>query len=73
MQDAWGRPGTLVSIESDVETSDDLIDELVACSHPACAYAYWIYLGHSGQAWTYNVIDCGRYLRAGDDQANGRS
>lgn len=39
----WDTDATVVNIEHDVEHADPLIDGLLACRYPACAYPYLIY------------------------------
>ncbi len=43
LQSAWQTDKVLVNIEHDMETSDDLVDGLVRCPYPVCAYAYQVY------------------------------
>ena len=43
LQDAWMTDKIIVNIEQDMERSDDLVDGLVNCPHPLCAYAYQVY------------------------------
>ena len=43
LQKAWITNKVLVNIEHDMEHSDALIDGLVNCPYPVCAYAYQVY------------------------------
>jgi hypothetical protein len=39
----WPAEKTIINIEQDMECSDELIDGLLSCPHPLCAYAYLVY------------------------------
>ena len=41
---AWMTTETIVNVEHDMECSQALVDELLACPHPLCSHAYLMYL-----------------------------
>ena len=43
LQKAWITDKTVVNVEHDMEFSDELVDGLVDCPWPLCAYAYEVY------------------------------
>lgn len=45
---AWTHPGDLIILEHDMAPTVAQMDELVACPHPLCAFAYWIVLAQVG-------------------------
>lgn len=49
LQEVWLSDKTMVNVEQDMEYSDELVDGLINCPWPLCAYAYTVYptkLGH---------------------------
>ena len=46
----WGGNHTIVNVEHDMECSDELIQDLLDCPHPACTHAYplrqWGHIAH---------------------------
>lgn len=45
----WHTDRTIINVEQDMEFSDDLVGELLACKHPLCAFPYQVYptmMGH---------------------------
>lgn len=62
LQRVWMTDKLLVNVEHDMEYSDELVDELIACPHPICAYAYQVFptaLGH--------YIYCATTVEIGND------
>src|ERR1017187_8093019 len=64
LEEAWLTNKTIVNIERDMEHSDELVDGLVKCPWPLCAYAYkvfptqldrYIYCATANQLDTNNV------------------
>ena len=45
----WDHDGPLVIVEHDMESSDDLIAELLDCPHPLCTHAYTLYWVSTGK------------------------
>ena len=43
LQDVWMTDQIMVNVEHDMEFSDELVDGLVNCPHPLCAYPYKVY------------------------------
>ena len=52
LQDVWMTDKILVNVEHDMEFSDDLVDGLVNCPLPLCAYAYQVWPTEL-QRWIY--------------------
>lgn len=49
----WFDPTTLVNVEWDMEWSNRLVDDLIACPHAACTHAYMLYRPSTGGAPHY--------------------
>lgn len=43
LAEAWATTSTVVNVEHDLQVSDDLIQALIDCPHPACAQTYPLY------------------------------
>lgn len=52
LQEAWMTDKTVVNVEHDMEFSDDLVDDLVNCPWPVCAFAYQVF-PTALQHWIY--------------------
>lgn len=53
----WDSDATLVLLEHDMECSDALVSELLACPHPACSHAYQMHIPRT--YWAHNVSTAG--------------
>ena len=52
LQEAWMTDKIVVNVEHDMEFSDELVDGLVNCPWPLCAYAYQVW-PTALQRWIY--------------------
>lgn len=67
---AWATDNTIVNIEHDLQYDDKLIDDLVNCPEPACAYPYLIHhhplkapfyccaIGNRAKGWASFWVTC---------------
>lgn len=44
----WESDRTIINLEHDIEVTDDHVETLVACPHPACAWAYECHWASTG-------------------------
>lgn len=49
LRSVWRDPRILINIEHDVAAEPWMVDELIACEHPLCAWLYWIAPATTGQ------------------------
>lgn len=70
---AWDTPRTLVIVEHDMECSDDLIGQIVACKHRKCSWAYLLYWASTHQPPHYAHRNggpaAGRWVSEGEEWA----
>jgi hypothetical protein len=53
LDSVWSDDRTLINIEHDMETSDELVQELLSCPHDLCAYPYRVRpFGWPGGTWS---------------------
>lgn len=48
LSEAWEHPGPIINVEHDVAVGAEHLDELLACPHPLCSWAYashWVTTG----------------------------
>lgn len=60
----WGSDLTLIGIEHDMEVTDQQVDELLACEHHLCS---WAYECHHASTGIGNVIAAGTGARSKHD------
>lgn len=69
LNDHWGTDVTLVNVEHDMEFSDELVDGLLACPHPLCAYAYKVWPS-AWRKYVYAQFRDGRWIEHGVEHAD---
>lgn len=72
VQAEWVTDRTIVNVEHDMEYSDTLIDQLLACPQPLCAHAYQMHLPatfwahqQSTVAWYPPIDPCSQFFARG--------
>lgn len=64
----WDGPETLVHLDNDIELTDAHIDELLACPHAACSWAYRLHWASCGIAEGVMAQRFkGQYVTEGDE------
>jgi hypothetical protein len=69
----WDSDLTIVNVEHDIEVSDAHLDELVACPHGSCAWAYqchWITTGHAEGIIAAGTGEWAHHLQGGEEWAD---
>lgn len=69
----WESDLTIVNVEHDIEVSDRHLDELLACPHPLCSFAYQCHFASTGQAESIIAAGTGdwaHHLQGGEEWAD---
>lgn len=70
LADLWRLPTVLVNVEHDMQFSDALVYDLLACPHPRCSHAYQCHIPRTFWAHSYDGggMD-GQWINEGDEWA----
>lgn len=69
----WETDWTIVNVEHDIEVIDAHLDELLACPHPLCSWAYECHFASTGRAEgiiAAGTGDWAHHLQGGEEWAD---
>lgn len=69
LNEYWDGGATIVNVEHDMEFSDGLVEGLLACPEPLCAYAYKVWPS-AWRRFVYAQSNVGRWIEQGDERAD---